>query len=145
MLTRNMPNTWFAPVNASQNEHATEQAQCADADEIYLHGYNSESPFLSSTHHDTLPLVVEAEEMTWTCSNQTSWDEGECRPGGSAIGEAKVANAAACCSACSDKEACAAWVYRSDRKGGDNCWLKGSNSKTTKDVACTSAGIGPVK
>lgn len=136
-----MPNTWFAPVNASQEEHEAEQAQCADADETYLIGFqNMESPFLLPSVHGQ----KDESATLWSCTNQTSWSEGECRPGGTAVGVATVANAAACCHKCSEHEGCAAWVYRSDRAEGDNCWLKDSNSQTTKDHACTSAGVGPV-
>ena len=81
-----MPNTWFAPVNASQDEHDQEQSQCVDADETYLHGYNSESPFLpgaGSPTHTAVQVAADEKqhETAWTCSNKTSWTEGECRPG----------------------------------------------------------------
>jgi hypothetical protein len=148
------PNTWFAPVNASKEEHDAEQAQCADADQTYLIGFqNMESPFLLPSVHNT-PVAAEKKDenkqqlgpprLTWSCTNQTTWNEGECRPGGTAVGMASVDNAAECCHTCSVHEGCAAWVYRSDQAGADNCWLKGSNSKTIKDHACTSAGVGPV-
>jgi hypothetical protein len=81
-----MPNTWFAPVNASQDEHDQEQSQCVDADETYLHGYNSESPFLpgaGSPTHTAVQVAADEKqhETAWTCSNKASWTEGECRPG----------------------------------------------------------------
>eukprot|EP01052_Picozoa_sp_SAG31_P029040 SAG31_NODE_2856_length_4992_cov_2.079910_1_plen_312_part_00 len=141
-----MPNTWFAPVNASKEEHEAEQAQCVDADETYLHGFrNSESPFLVPTAHSGRTFAEKEKEVAWSCTNQTTWDEGQCRPGGQAISEASVANASTCCHMCTKHEDCVAWVYRSDRPEGANCWLKSSNSKTAKDPACTSAGIGCVK
>ena len=75
-----MPNTWFAPVNASQAEHDQEQSQCVDADETYLHGYNSESPFLGagSSAHSAVQVAADEKqhETAWTCSNKTSlWEE----------------------------------------------------------------------
>ena len=39
-----------------------------------------------------------------------------CRPGGTAMAAKTVADAAACCAACTAAEGCAAWVHRSDPK-----------------------------
>ena len=40
-----LPNTWFAPVNASAAAHAAEQAQCDEPTDVYLVGPSAESPF----------------------------------------------------------------------------------------------------
>ena len=46
----------------------------------------------------------------------SSWDHGLCRPGGAALAAKTVADAAACCAACTAAEGCAAWVHRSHPK-----------------------------
>lgn len=127
-------STWFAPVNASEGA----DAECEEPSDTYLTGFHSqESPFLTAR--------PEAQPSFLSCTNISSWNEGECRPGGKSLSTAQVADAAGCCAKCSSEEGCAAWVYRSDvKKGQLNCWLKSSNSKTTKDKVCTSAGTGTV-
>ena len=139
-----MPNTWFPPVNASSHAAAQLEPECEEPSSLYLTGFahssNMESPFLAPDD------VVDPEGAApLSCTNQSSWTVGQCRPFGVALAEARVASAAACCAKCTANVKCVSWVYRSDRRSeqASNCWLKSGNSKPSPGKACTSAGTGP--
>ena len=74
-----LPNTWFAPVNASAAAHAAEQAQCDEPSDVYLTGPSAESPFRE-------------------CSNGVGLGCGCCRGSDATV----AANSSGCCRAAAD-------------------------------------------